>query len=245
MDLSLSKTLMEWGLTEKEAQVYLATLEFGSATVNEIAKRTKIFRTYCYDIIRSLTGQGLVSSITRKGVQYFKAANPSKLVGLLEEKKGKIKEVLPQLQALSGSAGKLPQAVLFEGVEGIKSIHEDILASQTKSYVIGSTEKIVGVLGPFFSLYVKRRKEKKLHAFVITEDTPSTRKIVGLAAKKELRHVRFNKELAGNSTTIYLYNNKVAILTYEKEPFGVITENKALYSTFRLLFDVLWKATPS
>jgi len=244
MDQNLKKALVDWGLNDKEARVYLAAIELGSATVNDLAKRTRIFRTYCYDILRSLQERGLVSTITRKGVQYFEAASPDKLVTLLDERKSRIREVLPSLKVLKGTAGPMPKAVLFEGAEGIKSIHEEILAANAESYVIGSTVKIVEFLGPYFDLYVKRRSEKGLAAHVITDDLPETLKKVGVKAKSELRDVRFSKRLRNNNTTCYFYDGKVAIITYEAEPFGVVIESKALFDTFKLFFEELWKSTP-
>ncbi len=86
-----NKILTSLGLSEKEAQIYEATLESGPETVQKIAHRAGITRTGAYAYIRSLIQKGLMSSSTRDKRTYFSAEPPENLFRLLEQQKEKMK----------------------------------------------------------------------------------------------------------------------------------------------------------
>lgn len=239
--MTLKDALVEYGLTEKEAAVYLAALELGSQTVNSIAKKANIFRTYCYDILRVLAEKGLITSFLKRGVKYYEAVDPDQFTALLHEREERISEVIPQLKLLKATAVEKPKTEVFEGKSGIKALHLDILKTGKDHYVFGSTYMIIDLLGPYFDIYVKERVKKKINVKVLVEDSPLTRKRIVFPSKKELREVRFYKKTKTPiKTTTYIYGDKLAMITYGKEVFGIIIHNKELADTERVLFDSLW-----
>ncbi|MBI4708813.1 MAG: hypothetical protein HY764_01255 [Candidatus Portnoybacteria bacterium] len=87
--------------------MYLASLELGQSTVQEIAKKAGINRPTSYFIIDGLIKKGLMSSFHKGKKQYFVAADPDNLEEILEKEKVNIDEkkkvlgkILPQLQSL-------------------------------------------------------------------------------------------------------------------------------------------------
>jgi len=101
MDINLA--LKEYGLTDKEIEVYLALLPLGSINLQEIAKRVDFPRTTVYNTLNYLLQKGLVSKIIKKGVTYFEASDPDKLIDKLKQKKELLERVLPNLQGLKKS----------------------------------------------------------------------------------------------------------------------------------------------
>lgn len=240
--MAIQDELVAYGLTKKEAAVYLATLELGESTVNAIARKAGIFRTYCYDILKSLSEQGLVSSIVKRSVTYYEAVDPRKFVELLKEKEERITDVLPQLQLLKGTVEHKPSTILFEGKEGIKSLHLDILQTGKDHVVLGSTTAIIENLGSWFEYYVKERVRKNICVRVLTDDTAFSRKR-HRSADEELRTVRFWKRPLNTAT--YIYGSKIAMITYGRKVFGVIIDSEELANTQLQAFDALWEqATP-
>lgn len=236
--MSLVKELIEYGMTQKEASVYLATLELGESTVTTIAKKAVIFRTYCYDILKNLVEKGLVTSILKKNTMHYEAVNPAKLVEILKEKKTKIEQILPRLQVLRGSTQLKPTTQLFEGKEGVKSLHLDILNEQVDHYVFGSTTTIIQSLGGWFEYYVKERVKKKIHVKVLTDESNLSREY-HKKSKKELRDVRFWQRPV--TTAIYIYGTNVAHITYGKKIFGVIINSEEMAIQHRDIFEALWE----
>ncbi|MCF7835696.1 MAG: helix-turn-helix domain-containing protein [Candidatus Marinimicrobia bacterium] len=84
--------LKQLGLSEKEAKVYLASLELGEATVQEIAKQAGVNRPTTYVQIEKLTKMGLMSSVEKEGKKYFNAEEPNQLLKILEKQKKRNRE---------------------------------------------------------------------------------------------------------------------------------------------------------
>jgi len=43
-------------------------------------------------------------------------------------------------------------------------------------------------------------------------------------------------------TAMYLYNGKIAMVSLEKEPIGIIIDEKNFYETHQMMFDMLWES---
>jgi len=240
--MDLKEALEAYGLTEKEAKVYLATTELGSATVNTIAKRSGVFRTYCYDILRSLSERGLVAHMIKKGTAHYETPNPEIMLELLRKKQDAIEEAIPRLAALRATAEVKPRTHIFEGRGGVIAVHEDILKTEKDTIVLGNTERIIKELGPYFERYVKARTQKRIKARVLTDPGSVANERLSGRSVKELREYRQTPMLKGLTTTTYIYGDKVAMITYEKEIFGVVIENEAIANTQRAFFEVLWRS---
>src|SRR5690349_2719325 len=104
---SVQKQLEELGLSPNEVRVYLASLELGAATAQQIAAKAAVVRPTAYVAIGGLVKRGLVSSHTRGKKQYFQAERPEVLMLMVENEKKKVianetklKALLPRLHAL-------------------------------------------------------------------------------------------------------------------------------------------------
>jgi len=87
MHESILKQLKEAGFEEKEAEIYLAVLELGKATVSDISRKSGIKRTTIYEYLDKLTSESLLYKTIRKKRIFYAAENPDKLVKILEKRK--------------------------------------------------------------------------------------------------------------------------------------------------------------
>ena len=58
----IKETLRNFGLTEKEAEIYIFIARYGAQTSGEIAKNTKTHRPHIYRILKSLQKKGVIES---------------------------------------------------------------------------------------------------------------------------------------------------------------------------------------
>jgi sugar-specific transcriptional regulator TrmB len=79
-------------LSEKEAKVYIASLELGLSTIQEIAGKSQISRSTTYEVIESLMEKGLMSALTKGKKKYFSAESPEKLMSLIDIKEGELEK---------------------------------------------------------------------------------------------------------------------------------------------------------
>jgi len=148
MDNMLNLELRKLGLKEKEVAVYLAALELGFDSVQNIAKKAGFSRPTVYEIIKALTSKGLMREIKRQGTvqgerSYFAAESPDALLGLLRTQKREVEErerefvrIISALRAKYNLAGQT-EIRSFRSDE-IKFLLDDFSQSQTSDiYFIG------------------------------------------------------------------------------------------------------------
>ena len=86
-----SKSSLEYlGFKPKEAQIYLALLELGEASVVQIAKKTGIKRTTVYNILPDFINRGIITSAVRKKRKVYFIEDPRSLKNDLKEKESVI-----------------------------------------------------------------------------------------------------------------------------------------------------------
>jgi predicted DNA-binding transcriptional regulator len=138
----VSKALLQLGLTEKEVAVYVALLEKGASSVQEISRFSEINRVTIYAAIDALKRKGLVAESKKGKRTLFIAEHPENLNGILELKKEKLNHqekilssfVIPNLSALNINQQDKPEIQFFEGAESMGRVfdnytlkHKDII----------------------------------------------------------------------------------------------------------------------
>lgn len=139
----LERFLQKLGLSDKEAKVYLAALELGQGTVQEIAEKARIRRPTAYLIIDALAEMGLVARAEEGKTTLYIAQSPQQLDLLLKKseseitsKRKELQEVMRDFQAVYNLASGNPRVKFFEGRTGQIAMREE--AAHDKDRVIYS-----------------------------------------------------------------------------------------------------------
>lgn len=241
---TIPQTLAQFGLTPNQTRVYLALLELGEAKVQEIAKKARILRTTAYEVLEQLKEIGLISMYMRHNARMYMAEPPKKLGDLLEERRKSIDAILPELEARYNRGGFQPKIRYYEGLEGYKTVYEDTLTAKTKQlYGILSMQDMLEKLGErYMNDYIARRVQGGVRLSVIRIG-PHEVKPIWPGNAKELRRVRFAPEGFEFPLTVYIYDNKVSVMSTKRENFGLIIESREFMQTQKAMFDVLWSAS--
>ncbi len=238
--------LTNLGFSDKEASVYLALLELGPSTTTEISRRASINRTTSYDILESLSSDGLVNPIGETKIQKFVAENPDKVIIYLENKIKQGEErlknaynLLPELFSIYNIDEK-PMVKYYEGVDRIKEVFEDTLTAKDEivGYAVG-TDAFEAVGEEYLRDYFKRRVSKNIKVRVIAPDDPDTLKVTA-KDKEELRESHIvPRNLFYFTTETNIYNNKILIMSW-KEKFAVLIESKEIADAQKKVFELAW-----
>jgi len=238
------RELVNLGLNEKEAKVYLASLELGKSSVQKIAQKAGVKRVTTYVVINNLVKKGLISNYHEGKKQYFYAEDPEKLTILfsnqeqeLKRKQNYLKKLLPELKAIDTSKEDKPTVRYFEGKEGLRAMagewlfdNKDKTAKMIYSYdllkKIFSEEEIISLRN--------KRQNKGIKVRSIINDNNDE-----LESDAE-RYILPSKKYPITSD-IAFFNNKVRIATQKKPIVGLIIENKEITNTLKLLFDLAWE----
>ncbi|MEN9389915.1 MAG: hypothetical protein RLZZ283_15 [Candidatus Parcubacteria bacterium] len=176
---SLSEKLEKIGLSEREAAVYLATLELGATGALQISRRTGINRPMVYHALEQLKNRGLIE-IQHIGLkQKFAAANPDQFDAIIRDHKRIFDDTLPELLALYNLRGAKSQIKYYEGFAGIKTVYESILRdirSGDPYYVTGSQDSWVEHNEiSWLENFIERRARRSIDARIILPDTERSR----------------------------------------------------------------------
>ncbi|MCX8194061.1 MAG: hypothetical protein N3G19_01735 [Candidatus Pacearchaeota archaeon] len=232
--------LKQLGLRENEIKVYISLLELGVSKVDAISKRVPLPRTTIYGILKSLLEKGLVSYVIKSGIKYFEATDPKRLLLIEKEKIQVLQNLIPSLEKIKETVTIKPSIEIYEGIEGIKSIYEDMLKTKQTIYGYGNTYLLFELIQYYIPNYLIRRIKEKIKFYVITERSTLSIKLQK-KDKKEFRETRFLDQLKEMTITTYLYGEKTAIIVLlKKEPLGIIIENKSITNSQKIIFDLLW-----
>lgn len=240
--MDTDKTLTDYGLTEKQAKVFLACLELGSASVQKISGRAGIARSTCYEILESLRRLGFVSTFLKKRGRYYSAEEPNKVIAIARGKVELLERALPQLRAAYGTAKHQPTVRFYQGVRSIRLVLEEILSEATELLSFGSADDLFRVI-PDYSEFAKRRAKKKIFAKVIIRDSPKARERQRLGPQ-ELRQVKLLPIPPEYHGMVYIWGNKIAMVSFEQDLTLLVIESPELAKVQRAMFNVIWNALP-
>jgi len=241
---NLIQILGNFGLDEKEAAVYLASLELGPASVQRLAAKSRIKRTTLYLIAELLKGKGLLSGVrSRRGLVYV-PIQPDRLMGILETRKAAIQDALPELMALTKGHETKPSVRFYEGKEGILVILNDAISGQDGEMLfLGSYSDIMLLASQAYyqKIFMPTRIRNNIfmRGLVIKEPRAIAIHSRDTEAKRELR---FLPPGTGFITSQYIYQNKIAYLSPKKEAMGLIVESGDLAAMERQKFELIWDA---
>lgn len=238
--------LIKIGLSEKEAKVYLAALELGKASVQDIAKKAGINRTTTYVIITALEKKGLVKTLKVGKRQQFLAENPGLILEILkrekqkiEEKEKEIREILPELKSIYNISPDRPKIFFYEGPEVYKKIGDDILESNAKEILEIYNADFVKNVFPEneTKLFFKERSKRGIRL-----KTLYTRSDGKFKNRLELAEERFiDEKMFPVSSDIFIYANRVGLASLKGKIIGVIIESDEISETMKTLFGLAWR----
>lgn len=242
--MSLNEQLQSLGLNEKEAKIYLASLELGLTTIQKIAKKAGVKRSTVYEIMDDLIEQNLITVVPKGKKRYFLAAEPSKLEEVIERKQKILNKMMPELEALSKVSPIKPKIRFYESEEGIKTVYADTIKEGQD--ILAFTAVSEGYKSPVSDYltkqYVNQRSEHKIMAKVIAPDS-ALAKAYKKRDDKEYRKTKLiSEEEYPFSIEINIYGNKVAFISYKPEELmAVIIESKEIAKTMALIHKFFWK----
>jgi|SRR3989344_516128 len=246
---NIAEILEKAGLSKNEAKVYLALLGLGLTSSKAIIEKTQLHRQIVYDSLSKLIEQGLASYVIQANRKYFKTSSPKQVLALFDKKQEEIKKqkyefksILPKLEEKQPEK-EAQTATLFYGNKGIKSLLDDMLSENKEILTIGASD----IEAEAFKYHLEfnlpkfhkfREKGKISYKILLSEEMKKRAKEL-----KKLKHTEARilpKEFTSNSST-NIYGNKVSIIMWGSQPFGILIKSKEIAEAQRKHFNLLWK----
>jgi len=243
------ESLRSVGLSEKEAITYLDLLQYRESQTGKICDRTKIPSSHIYKILDSLVKKGLVNFKVINNIKVFQASEPEHLSNLFSEKEKTIREEkqelmksISELKIIPSPFERLTDFKYFYGIRGIRSLYTEIINSWKKGdeYCIASAPlESFENLEPFFIQIVhKKRVRDKVELKILVNK--GNEKWGKIRSKMKLTEVRY---LNLDTNTEYgVLNDYFFLISYGKEPYGLLIKDKNFAHTYKAFFEILWKS---
>jgi len=231
-----------FGLSDREARLYLAALEFGESPVYQLAKQTGINRTTAYDILARLVDAGFVTRHKKNGQIYVVPESPELLLRRYELKMQRLHNLVPDLNALHLSSSAKPHIKLYEGAPGIQAALNHALTC--KSGLVNACLSMAEILEQPGLEAIERFQDERvrlnIELRVVRAREEDVTDIWGTdhSIKRELRYA---PDLDSFSMTMFIYDDYVNLLSSRRENFGLIIQSEEFAGIQRYLFERLWK----
>lgn len=238
MDTSI---LEDIGLTGAEIKVFITLLELGSSNAGKVVDKSGLQNAVVHRAFHSLAEKGLITYVLEGRIKQYQAIEPKLLLNFLDEKKARLKQLLPELEIKQQMAKARPQATIFQGIRGIKELINLMLETDAKEYSIFGGAKISNdMLGEhFWAQFHNKRIEKNIHGRLLFHN--SLKEWGEQLTKKKLTDVRYTAQGFEELTETLICGDRVAIILYTEKPFGFLIEESAAADSYRKFFELLWQ----
>jgi len=231
--------LLEYGLDQKETEVYVCLLTNGASSSQSISKSTSILRQSTYDILNKLILKGIVTSVSENGTTLFVAQKPQILLEILEEKKMSISKIIPFLNGLNQNSPSV-FAEQLKGMKGLKSLYDDFLLSKETIYTIQPQIPEAVLKEYFVRNFLTKRAENKIAIKILRANIVTQFQKEIITDSKKYREVKLLSLLDQFESHLVIYGDKVVLMDYGQSLSGVRITNKVFAHSLKLMFNILW-----
>lgn len=241
--------LLNLGINDKEADIYLSILTIGQGTVTDIARKAGIKRTSIYQYIETLLKEGLVFKTAFKKRTLYAPEDPKKIIRLLEDKQNKIErnkqemtEVIPGLESLYNASLSRPSVSYYEGKDGIREVYNEILLNNKNVYSFFSPRKVFKL----FSYEENDAMLMKLYnnggmLYNIIERSDEAEKRLEIKKYNAFVKSKVLNESFKFDTDLLIGKDEIAMISFDNL-MGVLIKDKAIASLQKNIFQSIWKS---
>ena len=241
----LIQGIEEFGLSDKEARVYLALLPRRDVGSSKTILATGLHKQFVYNAMARLEELGLAKHVIQNGRKKFSANTPLRMVSMLEEKKLSVQSIARQLQERYIGAREQDFEV-FQGDSAMLAHHYEMLKhvepNQEALVICGPTETFLKMIGPDETdEFEKMRVEKGLSIRYLGMESMKER-LIETAQWRKLWEYRI---LPGGQSTglldIDIWPDNVTLNLFGDPPLSFTITNKAMADGYKEFFESLWK----
>ncbi len=232
------------GLTTKAAKIYLAALELGEASVQQLAQTSKLKRTTLYYVIDELVEAGILIH-TRTGKKgYYVPEQPATLLKRVKEKISNFENSLELLEDKAGNINKKPRVYFLYGSSGFKQAWDLILDTKEKEYrIITAGENFLDYVREKYIIddIIATKKRLNVSSKQLITDSEYARKIIAKDAK-ENRISKILPPVYKLPFTEIITESLVVFISPRFSNMIFIVENDYFAKTRRSIFEILWNS---
>lgn len=237
--MEIEALLHNLGFSPNEAKIYLAGMETGPASAQDIAEKAGLRRTTGYSVLDGLVLRGIVYRTKDGGKTRYITESPKDLAKRFHDYHAQLEHSLPQLLAVYNKSQTKPRIVFYEGIEGLERIYDDTIKERPKEILEYNTSELFSLLPQLPRYYAPLRRKHKVRARRIAPNDKNWQLHANKDAEELAKTKLLSKKDFAVPTEINIYNNKVAFMSYS-DKLGIIIESEGIAATMRRIYELLW-----
>lgn len=242
---TLQKTLGDFGFSQNEAQVYLAMLKCGEASISRIATVAKLNRITVHHIIGRLEARDLALRFGKGREKLIRATHPTAVQKKIHTSADEFDQAVPALLALMRDNSKKMKPVTrtYYGVLGFESAAEELLQKPNITIRhVGSLTEAHKFIGVKYDLeyFIPTRVSKNIRYRALQyedEENP----VVRTTNAADLRETRYLPDTHIIHTNTFIVPGKTIIVTTKNELMTVVIDSNEVADAEIQKFDLLWE----
>ncbi len=245
MQKNLKKVLVDVGLHQLEAKIYLVLLNTARMTVSDIARSSNIKRPTCYQYIDSLLIKGFILKVPIGRRIFYTAVAPTKVLQEVKKRYSKFEKSVQYLEKQYEENIQKPKVIFYEGKNNIKNIYKETFES------VGDIKSIFPAQEFFKNFTVEEYHEfdKLIGGYkfkskdLMMDDNYF--KVVNNIRRKNGLDNKITKKLPTsfqNKVDVLIYENKVALISLG-DLSAVVIEHKNIAELFNSMHNTLWNVS--
>ncbi len=251
MHKKLQQALIEWGMSEKEAAIYLAVFVLWSWQASAIGRKAEIKRATAYSILQDFVVRWIAHKTSSGKETIYSVIPPESLLAqkkvFFSELEKHFESLLPDFASLKDPFQRTPKVVYYEWTAWLKQFYETLLHSKTgmRSFLWPSTAEPL-LAKRLNDDFMPRRMALEIHAQVLMCDSVGNAQRYGwhedniiktdYTETKVIRHQWF---ALWNEIDLY-DNDKISFVSYSAESqYAVVMTSRFFHDSLVSIFDLL------
>lgn len=240
----LLKGLESFGLSEKEASVYLTLLPHRDVGSSKLVMATGLHKQFVYNALARLEELGLAKHVIVRGRKKFSANPPKRIVSLIDEKKLAAQSIAEKLQSRFAGAHEQDFEV-YQGDDAFMA-HQlqllrdapdgcvfDVIAMQTERY--SKTFEATGLWDEYHHI----QAEKNIQIRYLGAE-PQRERLEWREKHEPLFTFKILPELSIGKMSIEVRPSNVSFVTYGDTIVDYTLYGKEVSESYRQFFETLW-----
>ncbi len=245
--------LINLGLSQKEALIYLSAIDLGGGTVSEIAENGEIERTGIYYHIDKLLRDGLLKTASRGKRTIYLPSDPENLKLMVKQKERDLNKILPKLQEHFSRETSKSIVEYFQGEEEVNKFYDrtyelfkTLQTPDNNICIFGASFRKITSAGDAFMYFSPPKEQLGLHLRTIL---PKSQKLPGdgnagdpyIVTRYNLprSEIKFIDDKYANPGSVVITKNHI-ILYDSRTLFFSITESTVIAQTWQKYFEFIW-----
>lgn len=248
MTTDLQSFLHTFGLSEKEAELYLHSLRYGAQTASTVSRKMGMARSTVNFIFGQLIQKGFANKEVRDKTTYFKATDPASLEYILLERSvqskkqlNEFKDLLPAFDKLKSPHSLLPKVSYYEGLESLYRTIEDCCSQDETVLFISSHNNMHPKVRDFVErVYIPKSQKHKHKNKMILSDGKAARNYLAKAEGVYDEVIFVDPKSNPFKLTVAIHGDKVDFISYDPADLsGIVIENPLLAEHMRTIFGIV------